>query len=119
MRKIAVNRCFGGFGLSEAATRRYLELKGLPCYVQHNSWGSFECFTKAPQDREHQYDGLFYAGRETERDDPLLIQVIEELGKDADGDCAQLAIVEIPDDVQWQIEEYDGAEHVAEVHRTW
>lgn len=26
---------------------------------------------------------------------------------------------EVPDDVQWQIEEYDGREWVAETHRTW
>jgi len=30
-----------------------------------------------------------------------------------------LAIVEIPDDVEYTIEEYDGNEHVAEAHRTW
>jgi hypothetical protein len=30
-----------------------------------------------------------------------------------------LAIVEIPDDVQWIIEENDGMEWVAEKHRTW
>ena len=27
--------------------------------------------------------------------------------------------VSIPDDVEWQIEEYDGMEWVAEAHRTW
>ena len=27
--------------------------------------------------------------------------------------------VEIPDDVEWQIEEYDGTEHISEKHRTW
>jgi hypothetical protein len=27
--------------------------------------------------------------------------------------------VDIPDDVNWYIEEYDGNEHVAERHRTW
>jgi hypothetical protein len=27
--------------------------------------------------------------------------------------------VDIPDDVKWEIEEYDGNEWVAEVHRTW
>ena len=28
-------------------------------------------------------------------------------------------IVEIPADVEWQIQEYDGMEWVAEKHRTW
>jgi hypothetical protein len=27
--------------------------------------------------------------------------------------------VDIPLDIQWTIEEYDGDEWVAEVHRTW
>ena len=57
--------------------------------------------------------------RSIPRDDPLLLKVIEELGDGADGACASLRAVEIPDDVKWQIEEYDGNEHVAEVHQTW
>ena len=57
--------------------------------------------------------------RDLERNDPLLIQVVEELRKGADGDHAELKIVEIPDDVEWQIDEYDGVEWVAEKHRTW
>ena len=32
---------------------------------------------------------------------------------------AELKIVEIPDDVNWYVEEYDGKEHVAELHRVW
>jgi hypothetical protein len=48
-----------------------------------------------------------------------LIQVVEELGDGANGYFAKLKIVEIPDDVLWQIEEYDGKEWVAEQHRTW
>ena len=55
-----------------------------------------------------------------ERDDPRLVALVEKLGSEAvSGDDADLDIVEIPDDVKWQIEEYDGLEHVAEVHRTW
>lgn len=30
-----------------------------------------------------------------------------------------LKVVSIPADVEWQIEEYDGAEWIAEKHRTW
>lgn len=32
---------------------------------------------------------------------------------------ADLKIVEIPPDVDWEINEYDGVEWVAETHRTW
>jgi len=53
------------------------------------------------------------------RNDPILVQVVEEMGDKAWGRYAKLAIVEIPDDVQWIIEENDGMEWVAEKHRTW
>jgi len=57
--------------------------------------------------------------RPEDRSDPLLIQVVEELGDQAAGKYAQLKVVEIPDDVKWYIDEYDGWEHIAENHRTW
>jgi hypothetical protein len=41
------------------------------------------------------------------------------LGRAASDPLAQLQVVEIPDGVEWQIEEYDGVEWVAEKHRTW
>ena len=54
-----------------------------------------------------------------DRTDAALVQVVEELGELANGPHAELKVVEIPDDVKWQIEEYDGSEWVAEQHRTW
>jgi cytosine/adenosine deaminase-related metal-dependent hydrolase len=53
------------------------------------------------------------------RDDPHLIEAVEKLGKKANGRFADLHVVEIPDDVEWDIEEYDGNEWIAEKHRTW
>jgi len=47
------------------------------------------------------------------------VEVVEELGIKANGFCSELKIVEIPDDVEWIIEEYDGKEWVAEDHRRW
>ncbi len=57
--------------------------------------------------------------RPSRRDDPALVQVVEELGKAANGSHAELSIVEIPADVEYVIEEYDGTEWIAEAHRTW
>jgi len=48
-----------------------------------------------------------------------LVAIVEALKERADGKYAKLKIVEIPDDVNWYIEEYDGNEWVAERHRTW
>lgn len=54
-----------------------------------------------------------------QRDDPELVRVVEALGEEANGECAQLKVIQIPEDVAWEIKEYDGSEHVAEKHRTW
>jgi len=53
------------------------------------------------------------------RDDSNLIKVVEELGDKANGRYAELQIVEIPDGIKWEIEEYAGLERVSEKHRTW
>ena len=92
--KIVINTRHGGFGLSDAALHRYAEIKGITLYPE-------------------LYD------RDIARDDPILIQVVEELGIGANGKFAALKVVEIPNDVEWQIDEYDGVEWVAEKHRTW
>ena len=89
--KVCINRCYGGFGLSDEGLRRYNEITG--------------------------YNKTY--GGDVERDDPYLIHVVEELGEKSWGVCSKLEIIEIPDDVEWTIEEYDGREWVAEVHRTW
>jgi hypothetical protein len=53
------------------------------------------------------------------RDDEVLVKIVEELGTKANGFYSELKIVEIPDDVKWCIEDFDGKEWVAEEHRTW
>lgn len=51
---------------------------------------------------------------------PTLIKAIEDWGEQfAGGHMAELEIIEIPDDVNWVIEEHAGKEHIAEVHRRW
>lgn len=67
-----------------------------------------------------KWDGYGFAYNDYDkRTDTKLIECIETLGKDASGKFAKLGIVEIPDDIDWEIEEYDGAECVSEKHRTW
>ena len=53
------------------------------------------------------------------RSHPDLVEVFKKLGKKVNSVCTELTIVEVPDNVKWYIEEYDGAEWVAEEHRTW
>ena len=88
--KIVINRCYGGFGLSEAA---YKEM-GI------------------------EWDGYGH-GSNLERTDPKLIACVEKLGKAADGKYSELKVVDVPDDIKWVIEDYDGIETVREVSRSW
>ena len=68
-------------------------------------------------------DGLLYSiddrSEKTTRVDKDLIEVIESLGNKADGFCANLKVVEIPDGIDWEIDEYDGLEKINEAHRSW
>lgn len=91
--KIVINKCYGGFSLSKEA---YDEL-GIP-------WDDY---------------GYKYSHDYGKRAASELIAVIEKLGEKASGSCANLQVVEIPDNVEWTIEEYDGREWVSEVHQTW
>lgn len=108
--KVVINKCYGGFGLSDKAIERYLDLKGLK-YTKELDKYSFTNYNV------EGHEDWYY--REIDRGDPTLIQVVEEMGKDANGDYAKLSIVVVPDGIEWQIEEYDGMEWVAEAHRTW
>lgn len=142
MKKVVINSCYGGFSLSHEAVIRYLDIKGIAVYPEQGAldhWKFWTYWLVKPEDRneikagEDFYDltieerRLYNIGmsnqtfydRDVERHDPALVQVVEELGERADGDHAQLKVVQIPDDVQYQIEDYDGNEWVAEVHRTW
>lgn len=65
------------------------------------------------------YESIEVSGSDYERNDSDLIAIVEELGEAANGRCAELSIVEIPDGTDFVIEEYDGLEHIAEAHRTW
>ena len=127
--KIVINNCHGGFGLSYKAVMRYAELKGFKLYptideISKEVYGDkatldnpkmFIQYSKKEGDTSDEY---YFNENDISRDDSNLVQVVEELGDEANGDCAELKIVEIPDNIEWGIEEYDGAEWIAEVHRT-
>jgi len=53
------------------------------------------------------------------RTDLILIEVIEELGEKANSNFADLQIVEIPDGMEYTIDEYDGMEKLHESVRVW
>lgn len=144
--KVVINVCFGGFGLSDAAYEKLSEW-GVPVrkYIKQDT---DEKGRYKPQpanngevifDREltplgqdsmndiyHKYKDKaslsqrYWDGWTREnRTHPLVIRVVEELGNIANGPCAELKVVEIPDGTDYTVEEYDGREHIAEKHETW
>lgn len=135
--KVAINACYGGFGLSRKATRVLAARKGRECYwftgglrepyIRDDDDEKGSLFSTAfdvpevphPMENEWYKEHSLYLLNDLPRDDADLIAVIEELGDEASGQCAKLRVVDIPDGVQYEIEDYDGYEHIAEVHRTW
>lgn len=84
--KVAYNTCYGGFGLSKKAELLYRSLTNM------------------------SDEDAFFAD-ELDRHDPVLIAVIEKLGKEANGFLSNLAIRTI-NSSKYRIAEYDGIERV-------
>ena len=78
--KIAINQCYGGFSLSAAGFKHYLDLKGIKYGTCKTQWQWRE------DDEDFYHDGHvgesdhYLSDRDIPRDDPALIQTIEELG---------------------------------------
>ncbi len=137
--KIVINACYGGFGLSHEGIMEYAKRKGMTLHAfvnarKHDGRIDFDkmipyepdkrafCvfYSTEPLDDNGKIpDKSYFSERDIKRDDPDLIAVVQTLGKKANGDFANLQVVDIPDGVQWEIDEYDGFEHIDEVHRSW
>jgi hypothetical protein len=112
MKKIVINRRHGGFGLSAAAIHMYADLAKITL-VRQESYAYQVYYVDSISD-DNYFDEWSIP-----RDCPHLVQTVESLGVLAGSTFSELKVVEIPDDVQWQISEYDGVEWVAEKHRVW
>jgi hypothetical protein len=104
--KIVLNRCFGGYGVSEQGARWLLangaspeKVSVIPAGTKGYSW---TCVSV-----------------DLHRHDPLLVKMVKTLGEQANGDCAKLEVVEI-DQPLYRIDEYDGSESIEEPGQaTW
>lgn len=100
--KIVINRCCGGFCVSKAILDKLGIEDRKSGYVYNDDFG------------------IVSYNDEAYRADKRLIDAIESIGlEESGGDLSELKIVEIPDDVNWKIEGYDGCEWVSEFPRTW
>lgn len=127
MTKIVYNACYGGFSISDEAVERYAEIKGITLYADNDKWGNNYylcpvedyndiCFQEenspVSPERYARSSALYFSRRDIDRADPVLAQVVEELGDRANGDFAKLEIEEVPTGTLYRIDEYDGMENV-------
>ena len=90
--KIIINKSFGGFNISKKALDLFYERIGT------------------------EITDLYVMDL---RANPELISIVEELGKESYGAFSELKVIEIPDDIDYYISDYDGIESVHENHRIW
>ena len=126
MTKVVYNACYGGFGLSKEACQRYWDIKGQSIWFEDALWG-FTVWLVPPEERLEQkewssmtvdervaynraHSEQTWYNRNVDRHDPVLVQVVEELGDKANGEYAKLAIEEVHG--SYRIDEYDGNESV-------
>ena len=104
--KVLVNRCYGGYGISPKAFNAYMRKKNI-------------FFTECDEDNYpvcKLEDGSTFHGHDIERNDPLLVQVFEELGSEEfSGFCSNIGIETVPDNTFYSIHEYDGMEYIDQV----
>ena len=103
--KIVYNACFGGFGLSMAAMKRYAELAGYNFEIKKSEIAG-EYYEMTDKNGEEIFEC------DIRRDDPFLAQVVEELDNKADTQFSALCIRELPKGTKYRIDEYDGLETV-------
>ena len=113
MKKIVINRSYGSFCGSHQA---FLPLRELG---QERALTEIDHGAYWPEAATPNEPRLNQCGKLIPRDDLKLAQVVEELGRAANGHSAELRVVSIPDDARWEISVVGGMEHVSEVHRIW
>ena len=129
--KVILNKCFGGFDVSKEAYMLYAKKKGLTLYLYGSDYIDRKFIYKKVNDdnsifrhyftkdigdnveiSDEDYEKYCLYLREEHRGDPVLIEVVEELGEKASGRYGNLKVVEIPDNSFYKIDEYDGIETI-------
>src|SRR5262245_13946388 len=108
--KIVLSRSAGAFSHSEAAVTKILSKHNLQNHNKNSADPSYRQ-TRRPVELSR--------GIVIDRDDPHLISVVEELGRGVNGPNAELAVVTIPDGVDWAIGDVVGIEFVSADGKIW
>ena len=136
--KVILNKCYGGFGISKAGYELYAKKKGIDIFAYETDFvngksvykktckGDMlfityltkdygDCIEESSVDFA-KFDLYLDSGH---REDPILIEVVEELGDSANGSFAKLVIVDIPDGMKYEIDDYDGVETLHQKVKKW
>ena len=138
MKKVILNKCFGGFDVSKEAYMLYAKKKGLTLYLYESEFINRKFIYKKVNDdnsifrhyfikdmgdnveiSNEDYEKYCLYLKDEHREDPILIEVVEELGEKASERFGNLKVVEIPDDLEYVIDEYDGIETLHQKVEEW
>jgi len=151
--KVILNKCYGGFMLSNKAQFEYYRRKGTPAfaYDRVTDWQTHETTFVRVYNANQTVEGpsawgllwlnvdvgeqfradfgfipesvptesILRPSTNDLRVDPIAIAIVEEMGDEASGWASELEVVEIPDGMDWVIDDYDGIETLHEKVRTW
>ena len=140
MTKVVINRCWGGFGISNDALLELIFMKSDaietipmtkysgPDWLERTR-KEYSVSFKAGFTKHEYLEGVlvkddivyhFDYDHGELRSHPDLVKVVEDMGgKKASASLANLIIVKIPQGVKFKIDDYDGMEKVCETHREW
>ena len=137
-KKVILNKCYGGFDVSDKAYQLYAKKKGLELFKYDMEFRDKRVLYKKSTKRDNLFSDYFTKDlgeggeisdedynkhhlclKRENREDPILIEVVEELGKEANGRCGNLIVVEIPKDLNYVIDDYDGIETLHEKVQEW
>jgi hypothetical protein len=113
--KVVINSKSGGFAISKEAAefmaKEGCKIAKLELETKDYIWSGFGMVYDSKND-------IYYDGYD--RTSQHLIKAVETLGDKANDSLSSLQIVEVPDNVEFYIFEYDdGSESIHEKHRTW
>ena len=106
MKRILISVSHGGFGLGDQAFEWLIKNRGWTLGVHYEK-------------NDYLYDESLYSSLISIRENEDVFDCFDAIGDKINKKWSKLQVVEIPEDVDYTIEDYDGSEWIAEKHRTW
>jgi hypothetical protein len=137
--KVILNKCYGGFGFSRKAYEMYAEKHGFKVYpyeikdvtesgtvyqkvgrAEENLFSNYftEDFGDEFTPTKEDWKKMLFLSSE-HREDPVAIEIVETLGSEASGRYSDLVVVDIPDGLDYVVDDYDGIETLHQKVQTW